>query len=165
MQSNKEYNIHLNAEITFKRSCFLPVNTAQHCCQIRCLRVKNLLPSYLVVEVSAEALLDFKVSSTAHAHTRMRGRGGNGGRFQGRRKAKEKCFRFVVVKLVLIFGHPWFYVVCACIEFFGEAGHFTERSGFLELCIIREKLMIYRVVNCNIGEICSVQDEDNGPQY
>ena len=34
----------------------------------------------------------------------------------------------------MIFRHPCFYVVCACIEFFGEVGHFTERSGFLELC-------------------------------
>ena len=32
----------------------------------------------------------------------------------------------------LIFGHPRFYAVCACIEFFGEVGHFTDRSGFLE---------------------------------
>ena len=31
----------------------------------------------------------------------------------------------------LIFGQPClfvFYVVCAYIEFFGEVGHFTERS-------------------------------------
>ena len=26
-------------------------------------------------------------------------------------------------------------VVCACIEFFGEVGHFTERGGFPELCV------------------------------
>ena len=24
----------------------------------------------------------------------------------------------------------------ACIEFFGEVGHFTERSGFLELFVV-----------------------------
>ena len=73
---------------------------------------------------------------------------GNGGRFQGRRKAKgkEKSFCFVVVPFELICGHPCFYVVCACIEFFGEVGHFTGRSGFLELCVIFEKLMVYRVV-------------------
>ena len=41
-----------------------------------------------------------------------------------------------VVQFELIFGHPCFYVVCACIEFFGEVGHITERSGFLELCVI-----------------------------
>ena len=57
-----------------------------------------------------------------------------------------------------------FYVVCACTEFFGEVGHFTERSGFLELCVICEKLMVYRVVSY-IGERRSVQDEENGPQY
>ena len=28
-----------------------------------------------------------------------------------------------------------------------------------------EKLMIYRVVSCDNGERCSVQDEENGPQY
>ena len=58
-----------------------------------------------------------------------------------------------------------FYVVCACIEFFGEVGHFTERSGFRELCVICEKLMIYRVFRYGIGERCSVQDEENGAQY
>ena len=52
----------------------------------------------------------------------------------------------------MIFGHPCFYVVCACIEFFGEVGHFTERSGFLELCVICEKLMVYRVVSYHISE-------------
>ena len=59
-----------------------------------------------------------------------------------------------------------FYAVCACIEFFGEVGHFTERSGFLELCIIRGKLMIYRarMVSYDIGERCSVRDDENGPQ-
>ena len=90
-------------------------------------------------------------------------REGNGGRFQGRRKGKEKSFCFVVVQFELIFGHPCFYVICACIEFFGEVGHFTERSGFLELCVICKKLMVYRVVSYDIGERCSVQDEENGP--
>ena len=90
-------------------------------------------------------------------------RDGNGKRFQGKQRGKEKGFCFV--KLGLIFDHPYFYVACACIEFFGEAGHFTERSRFLELCIIREKLMIYRVVSYDIGERCSVQDKENGPQY
>ena len=41
---------------------------------------------------------------------------------------------------------------CACIEFFGEAGHFTERSGFLKLCVICEKLMVSRVVSYDTGE-------------
>ena len=56
-----------------------------------------------------------------------------------------------------------FYAVCAYIEFFGEVDHFTERSGFLKLCIIRGKLMIYRVVSYDIRERCSVRDEENGP--
>ena len=42
---------------------------------------------------------------------------------------------------------------------------FIERSGFLELCVICEKLMVYRVVSYDIGERCSVQDEENEPQY
>ena len=50
-------------------------------------------------------------------------------------------------------------------ESFGEVGHFTKRSGFLELCIIREKLMIYRVVSYDIGERGGVQDEENGHEY
>ena len=66
----------------------------------------------------------------------------NGRSFQGRRKEKEKSFCFVVVQFELIFRHQCFYVVCACIEFFGEVVHFTERSGFLELCVIFEKLMV-----------------------
>ena len=90
---------------------------------------------------------------------------GNGRGFQGRRKGKEKSFCFVVVQFEPIFRHPCFYVVCACIEFFGEVGHFTERSGFLELCAICEKLMVYRVVSYDIGEMRSAQDEENGPQY
>ena len=52
-----------------------------------------------------------------------------------------------------------------CIEFFGEVGHFIERSGFLELCVICKKLMVYRVVSYDIGERHSVQNEENGPQY
>ena len=39
-----------------------------------------------------------------------------------------------------------------CIEFFVEVVHFTERSGFLELCVICEKLMVYRVVIAMISE-------------
>ena len=53
------------------------------------------------------------------------------------------------------------YVVCSCTEFFGEVGHFTERSGF-QLCVICEKLMVYRVVSYDI-ERRSVQDVANGP--
>ena len=47
---------------------------------------------------------------------------------KGKRRA---CF--IVVQFELIFCHPRFYVICACIKFSGEVGHFTERSGFLEL--------------------------------
>ena len=56
---------------------------------------------------------------------------------------KEKRLRasagFDIVRFELIFSHPCFCVFCACIEFFGNVGHFIERSGFLELCIIRKK--------------------------
>ena len=38
-------------------------------------------------------------------------------------------------------------------------------ADFLELCVICEKLMVYRVVSYDIGEKRSVQDEENGPQY
>ena len=92
-------------------------------------------------------------------------REGDGRRFQGRQNGKEKNFCFVVVQFELIFRHPCFYVVCACIEFFGEVSHFTERSGFLELCVNCEKLIDYRVVSYDMGEARSVQDEENGPQY
>ena len=84
--------------------------------------------------------------------------------FKEDKKGKRRAV-FVVVQFELIFRHPCFYVVCACIEFFGEVGHFTERSGFLELCVICKKLMVYRVVSYDIGERRSVQDEENGPQY
>ena len=50
-------------------------------------------------------------------------------------------------------------------EFFGDVGHFTDRSRFLELCVVCEKLMVHKVVSYDIGERCSVQDEENGPQY
>ena len=41
------------------------------------------------------------------------------GGFKEDEKRKEKSC-FVVVHFELIFRHPCFYVVCACIEFFGE---------------------------------------------
>ena len=71
-------------------------------------------------------------------------REGNGRSFQGRRKGKES-FCFVVVQFELIFRHPCFHVVCACMEFFGEVGHFTERSGFLELCHLRHNTWLYGI--------------------
>ena len=43
-------------------------------------------------------------------------REGNGRRFQGRRKGKEKSFCFVVVQFEPNFRHPCFYVVCACMH-------------------------------------------------
>ena len=98
------------------------------------------------------------------------GGGGGGGAtvegFKEDEKGKEKnfCF-FFVVQFELIFRHPCFYVICACIEFFGEGGHFTERSGFLDLCVICKKLMVYSVVSYDIAERRSVQDKENGPQY
>ena len=94
-------------------------------------------------------------------------REGNSGRFQGRQKGKEKSFCFVVMHFELGFDHPCFYFVCACIQFFGEVGHFTERSRILELCVISKKLMIYRVVSYDIGERCSVQGQKRktGPTH
>ena len=70
-----------------------------------------------------------------------------------------------VVQFELIFRHPCFYVGCACIEFFGEVGHFTDSSsGFLELCQCHlRNLVVYRVASYDIGERRSVQDEETGP--
>ena len=47
----------------------------------------------------------------------------------------------------MIFCHPCFDVICACTEFFGEVVYFTERGGFLELSVICEKLMVYRMAS------------------
>ena len=58
-----------------------------------------------------------------------------------------------------------FYAVCACIEFFSEVGHFAERSGFWEMCVIREKLMIYIAVSNGTRKRWRVKDEENGSQY
>ena len=44
-----------------------------------------------------------------------------------RKKKKKKRFCFVI-KFELIFGHPCFYVVCACTELFSEVGHFTNKN-------------------------------------
>ena len=91
-------------------------------------------------------------------------REGNGGKFQGQRREKQTSFCFVAIKSKLIFGCPCFYnIVCACTEFFGEDGHLTKRSGFLELCIIHKKLMVYTVVSNGIRERCSIYDEENRP--
>ena len=94
----------------------------------------------------------------------------NDGRFQGQRGEKHTSFCFVdiMIKSKLIFGRPCFYnIVCACTEFFGEDGHLTKRSGFLELCIIHKKPMIYTVVSNGIREKCSIYytiyDEENRP--
>ena len=70
--------------------------------------------------------------------------------FKEDEKGKRRASVSVVVQFELIFRHPCFYVVCACIEFFGEVVHFSERSGFLELCVICEKLMVYRVVSIQL---------------
>ena len=83
---------------------------------------------------------------------RIREGNSGSGRFYGRQKGKEKSFCFVVVQFELIFRHQCFCVVCACIEFFGDVVHFTERSGFLELCVICEQLMFYRMLSYDIGE-------------
>ena len=85
--------------------------------------------------------------------------------FKEDEKGKRRASVLSSFSLSWFFRHPCFYVVCACIEFFGEVGHFIERSGFLELCVICEKLMVYRVVSYDIGERRSVQDEENRPQY
>ena len=85
--------------------------------------------------------------------------------FKEDEKGKRIASVLLSFQFELIFGHPCLYVVCACIGLFGEVDHFTERSVFLELCVICEKLVVYRVASYDIGERCSVQDEETGPQY
>ena len=43
--------------------------------------------------------------------------------------------------------------------------YFTERGGFLELRVICEKLIVYRMACNDVRERCAVQDEENGPQH
>ena len=43
--------------------------------------------------------------------------------------------------------------------------YFTERGGFLELRVICEKLMVYRMACNDVREMCGVQNEENGPQH
>ena len=104
MQSNKAYNIHLNAETSFKRSCIPPANTVRHCGKTKTKKQANkqrkptglnvdivvrsnaweLKTSYVLtylwggglLKLSEEHLFDFKVSSTTQGHTRMRDMGG-----------------------------------------------------------------------------------------
>ena len=78
---------------------------------------------------------------------------------------EKKSVCFVVVEFELIFCHPCFDVICACTEFFVEVVYFTERGGFLELRVICEKLMVYRMACNDVRERCGVQDEENGPQH
>ena len=40
-----------------------------------------------------------------------------------------------------------------CELVLNEVSHFSERSRFLELCVICEKLMVYRVDSYDIGEV------------
>ena len=82
-----------------------------------------------------------------------------------KKRTEKKSFCFVVVEFELIFCHPCFDVIGACTEFFGEVVSFTERGGFLELRVICEKLMAYRMACSDVRERCDVQDEENGPQH
>ena len=83
---------------------------------------------------------------------------------EGFKEDKKGNRSVVVVQFELNFAHRCFYVICACSEFFGEVGHFSQRGGFLELCVICEKLTVYRMdISYHIGERCSVQDEENEP--
>ena len=66
------------------------------------------------------------------------------------KKEKKKSFCFVVDEFKLIFCHPCFNVICACTEFFGEVVYFSDRGWFLELCVISEKLMVYRMVGNDV---------------
>ena len=66
---------------------------------------------------------------------------------------------------MLIFCHPRFNAICACTDFFGEVVYFTERGGFLELRVIGEKLMVYRMASNDVRERCGVQEEENEPQH
>ena len=43
--------------------------------------------------------------------------------------------------------------------------YFTETGGYLELRVICEKLMVYRMASNDVRERCGVQDEENGPQH
>ena len=70
-------------------------------------------------------------------------REGNGRSFQGRRKGKEKTFCFVV-KFELILGHPCFDVA------YGKVGHFTERSGFPELCVVQLTHLCCMSMRCTV---------------
>ena len=78
---------------------------------------------------------------------------------------EKKNVCFVVVEFELIFCHACFNVICACTEFFDEVVYFNERGGFLELRVIGEKLMVYRMASKDVRERCGVQDEENGPQH
>ena len=63
----------------------------------------------------------------------------------------------------MIFCQPCFGVICACAEFFGEAVYFTERGRVLELRVISEKLMVYRMASNDVRERCGEEDERTGP--
>ena len=90
-------------------------------------------------------------------------REGNGRRFQGRRKGKEMS----------LFHHrsvwddfPSSMFLCRlCMQWvlwWGWSLHWEEQISGAVIC---KKLMVYRVVSYDIRERCSVQDEENGPQY
>ena len=82
-----------------------------------------------------------------------------------KKRSRKKSFCFVVFEFELIFCHPCFDVICACTKFFGEVVYFTERGRFLELRVICEKLMVYRMACNDVRERCGVQNEENGPQH
>ena len=62
--------------------------------------------------------------------------------FKEDKKGKRRASVLSSLSLSLSLVIHVFYVLCTCIEFFSEVGHFTERSGFLELYVIRDRLLI-----------------------
>ena len=89
-------------------------------------------------------------------------REGNGRKFQGRRKGKEKSC-FVVVQFELIVGHP----VMSSVDALSSLVRLVTalRGANFWSCVICEKMMVYRVVSYDIGERRSVQNEKNRPQF
>ena len=120
-------------------------------------------PGWKKSTVSTQAILVWAGSSNMVSYTRNVGakinrvREGNGRRFQGRRKGKEKSFCFVVVQFELIFRHPC-YLCRLCMHWilwWGWSLHWEEWiSGavssakswwFTEwLTIISERGVVYR---------------------
>ena len=92
-------------------------------------------------------------------------REGNGGRFEAGKTRREREEVLFCRRLVWADFRSFMFSCRLCMHWviwWSWSLHRDWGADFWS-CVICKKLMVYRMVSFNIGERCSVQDEENGP--